>query len=187
MAKRMTIEEQRNQGHDAVINAKNKLNELNAHGCKQFQIYFKIRRKGTKYDVFNFKYFSDAMNSISEVIKTYGVEKISNIIVHALNVPIEKCPVAILPANKSSKKKPAKTPKSSKEEDNPYAYKPITVRDLVKFVEQNKGTFPKGLDTPLLCGDDECNATHQQFGFQQMDVKDTTAVVLTYEMHEGML
>ena len=182
MAKRMTIEEKRNQGQEEVINAKNKLNELNAQGCKNFQINFLIRRKGMKFqkcDLFNFSNFSDAMNSISEEVKTYGVEKIASIIVSEW-IPLTKCPVAA---------PPAKTPKSSKktEEDNPYAYKPITVRDLVQLVEGNKGVFPKGLDTQLLCGDDECNATHQQFGFQKMKLNGTTAVVLTYEMHEDMM
>ena len=68
-------------------------------------------------------------------------------------------------------------------------YGKITVRDIVNFVMGDTKTFPKGIDTPVMTGDLECNYTHGRHEIQFMKkdgVLTENAVCLGYEMHENI-
>ena len=68
-------------------------------------------------------------------------------------------------------------------------YKAITVDDIVKFVLKDPVRFPKGLKTPVVSGDFECNYTHGKHEIQFMMPDDTikeNTVCLGYEMHENI-
>ena len=68
-------------------------------------------------------------------------------------------------------------------------YKVLTVKDIVDFVRSNKKRFPKGLHTPVVSGDFECNNTHGKHEIQYMEpdgVIKENSVCLGYEMHENI-
>jgi len=68
-------------------------------------------------------------------------------------------------------------------------YGKITVADLVNAVKGNPKDFPKGLDTPIVTGDFECNCTHGSHEISLIapdgTIKENT-LCLGYEMHENI-
>lgn len=68
-------------------------------------------------------------------------------------------------------------------------YKAITVADIVDFVLKNPAKFPKGLQTPVISGDFECNYTHGKHEIQVVEpdiIIKENSVCLGYEMHENI-
>lgn len=67
--------------------------------------------------------------------------------------------------------------------DNNYGLK--TIRQIIDYVNFRKDKFPKGLDTPIVTGDFECNYTHANHEIQNYDCKFGNVICLSYEMHEN--
>lgn len=168
-------------GNSAMHNAFGELDSLKAQGHTAFRITYKIRRRGMKFDFENYTDYDEAIKGIRAKIKVVGGEaKIADVSV----APADTVDAVLDGLHKTVQKKAHK----QKQEYNPYQYKTISVRDLVDFIKENKDVFPNGLDTQIICGDDECNSTYQKLGFQQMTVSDDgeNALVITYDMHDTM-
>lgn len=64
-------------------------------------------------------------------------------------------------------------------------YGNITLRDLVGLVEKNKKKFPKGLDTPITCGDYEGNYCHEKMSVEAWSDDPSETLDLSFELHDS--
>ena len=69
------------------------------------------------------------------------------------------------------------------QDNNDYGLK--TIRQIVDYINSHKDKFPKGLDTPIVTGDFECNYTHANHEIQSYNCKFGHVVCLGYEMYEN--
>lgn len=170
-------------GNSAIHGACYALGSLKEQGHTMFRVTYKVRRRSGKFDIITYKSYDEAVKGITDHVHEVGGEaKIADVTVS----PVDVFDTALDGLHKTIMKEARK--QKQKQEDNPYLYKPISVRDIVNFIKANKETFPNGLDTQIICGDDECNHTYQNFGFQQMTVSDDggKALVIAYDLHDTM-